>query len=47
MSDLRERFQELAEVAARQGRTPGPQAALRRARRRRLQLRSFAEEGDG
>jgi hypothetical protein len=38
MSDLRERFQELAEVAARQGRTPGPQAALRRARRRRLQL---------
>lgn len=37
MSDLRERFQELAEVAARQGRTPGPQAALRRARRRRLQ----------
>jgi len=38
MSDLRERFQELAEVAARQGRTPGPQAALRRARRRRRQL---------
>jgi hypothetical protein len=24
MSDLRERFQELAEVAARQGRTPAP-----------------------
>jgi hypothetical protein len=38
MSDLRERLQELAEVAARHGRTPGPQAALRRARRRRRQL---------
>jgi hypothetical protein len=38
MSDLRERLQELAEVAASQSRTPGPQAALRRARRRRLQL---------
>jgi hypothetical protein len=38
MSDLRERLQELAEAAARQGRTPGPQAALRRVRRRRLQL---------
>jgi len=37
MSDLRERFQELADVAARHGRTPGPQAALRRVRRRRLQ----------
>jgi hypothetical protein len=37
MSDLRERLQELADVAARQGRTPGPQAALRRAHRRRLQ----------
>ena len=37
MSDLRERFQELAEVAARHGRTPGPQAAMRRVRRRRLQ----------
>jgi hypothetical protein len=36
MSDLRERLQELAEVAARHGRTPGPQAARRRARRRRL-----------
>jgi hypothetical protein len=36
MSDLRERFQELADVAARHGRTHGPQAALRRARRRRL-----------
>jgi len=38
MSDLRERLQELADAAARQGRTPGPQAALRRARLRRLQL---------
>jgi hypothetical protein len=38
MSDLRERLQELADVAARQGRTPGPEAALRRARRRRRQL---------
>jgi len=37
MSDLRERFQELADVAARQGRPPGPQAALRRMRRRRRQ----------
>ena len=35
MSDLRERFQELADVAARQGRPPGAQAALRRMRRRR------------
>jgi hypothetical protein len=38
MSDLRERLQELAEVAARQSRTPGPEVALRRARRRRLQV---------
>jgi hypothetical protein len=38
MSDLRERLQELAEAAARQGRTPGPQAALRRVRRRRRHL---------
>jgi hypothetical protein len=38
MNDLRERLQELAEGAARQGRTPGPQAALRRGRRRRLRL---------
>jgi hypothetical protein len=38
MSDLHERLQELAEAAARQGRTPGPQAALRRGRRRRLRL---------
>jgi hypothetical protein len=37
MSDLRERLQELADVAARQSRTPGPEVALRRARRRRLQ----------
>jgi hypothetical protein len=36
MSDLRERLQELADVAARQGRVPGPRAAMRRARRRRL-----------
>ena len=36
MSDLRERFQELADAAARHGRTPGPQAALRRVRQRRL-----------
>jgi|GEM_PF-968063 len=38
MSDLRERLQELAEAAARQGRTPGPQAALHRGRLRRLRL---------
>jgi hypothetical protein len=38
MSDLRERLQELADLATRHGRTPGPQAALRRARRRRLLL---------
>jgi len=37
MSDLRERLQELADAAARQGRTPGPEAALRGALRRRLQ----------
>jgi hypothetical protein len=36
MSDLRERLQELADLAARQGRTPGPEAARRGARRRRL-----------
>jgi hypothetical protein len=38
MSDLRERLRELADVVASQSRTPGPEAALRRARRRRLQL---------
>jgi hypothetical protein len=38
MSDLRERLQELADVAARQSRTPGPEVALRRARRRRLRV---------
>jgi hypothetical protein len=38
MSDLRDRLQELAEAAARQGRTPGPQAARRRGRRRQLRL---------
>ena len=37
MSDLRERLQELADLAAHQGRTPGPEAARRGARRRRLQ----------
>jgi hypothetical protein len=37
MSDLRERLQELADVAVRQGRLPGPQVALRRARQRRAQ----------
>jgi hypothetical protein len=42
MSDLRDRFQELAEVAARHGRTPGAQAALRRRRRRRLRLAGAA-----
>jgi hypothetical protein len=36
MSDLRERFQELADAAAREGRTPGAAAAIRRARRRQL-----------
>jgi hypothetical protein len=38
MSDLRERLQELANAAAQQGRTAGPQAALRRGRRRQLRL---------
>jgi hypothetical protein len=38
MSDLRERLQELADAAARQGRTPGARAALRRGRVRRLRL---------
>jgi hypothetical protein len=38
MSDLRERLQELAEAAARQGRIPGPQAAIRQGRRRRLRV---------
>jgi hypothetical protein len=38
MSNLRERLQELADAAARQGRTAGPEAALRRGRRRRLRL---------
>ena len=37
MSDLRERLQELADLAARQGRVPGPEAARRGARRRQLQ----------
>jgi hypothetical protein len=38
MSDLRERFQELADAAAREGRTPGAAAAVRRARQRQLRL---------
>jgi hypothetical protein len=38
MGDLRERLQELAEAAARQGRTAGPRAALHQGRRRRLRL---------
>jgi hypothetical protein len=38
MSDLRERLHELAEAAARHGRTAGPQAALHRGRQRRLRL---------
>jgi hypothetical protein len=37
-SDLRERLEELAEAAASHGRTPGPQAALRRGRRRQWRL---------
>ena len=36
MSDLRERLEELADVAARHSRSPGPQVPRRRARRRRL-----------
>jgi hypothetical protein len=38
MSDLRERLHELADVAARHGRTPGPEVARRRAHLRRLRL---------
>src|SRR4029453_13411018 len=38
MIDLREHLQELAEAAARDGRTPGPMAAIPRARRRRRPL---------
>lgn len=38
MSDLRERLQELADVAALHSRTPGPQVVRRRARQRRLRL---------
>ena len=37
MSDLRERLQELADLAVHQGRVPGPEAARRGARRRQLQ----------
>lgn len=38
MSDLRERFQELADAAAREGQTRGAAAAARRARQRQLRL---------
>ena len=38
MIDLRERLQELADVAAHHARTSGPQVARRRARHRRLRL---------
>jgi len=38
MIDLREHLQELAEAAAREGRTAGPLAAIRRGRRRRRRL---------
>jgi hypothetical protein len=38
MIDLREHLQELAEAAARDGRTAGPLAAIRRGRRRRRRL---------
>jgi hypothetical protein len=38
MSDLRERLQELADAAAHQGRTAGPEAVRRRGRRRQLRL---------
>jgi hypothetical protein len=36
MTDLRERLLELADAAGREGHTAGPQAAIRRGRRRRL-----------
>jgi hypothetical protein len=38
MIDLRDHLQELAEAAAREGRTAGPAAAIRRGRRRRRHL---------
>jgi hypothetical protein len=38
MSDLRKRFQEVADAAVREGRTPGDAAAIRRARQRQLRL---------
>jgi hypothetical protein len=38
MSDLRERFQELADVAALHSRPPGPEVVRRRVRHRRLRL---------
>jgi hypothetical protein len=38
MSDLRERFQELADLAALHSQVPGPEVVRRRVRRRRLRL---------
>ena len=38
MNDLRDRLQELAEAAARDGTTPGPAAAIRRGRQRRRRV---------
>jgi hypothetical protein len=38
ITDLHERLEELAEAAASHGRTPGPQAALRRGRQRQWRL---------
>jgi hypothetical protein len=38
MSDLQERLQQAADEAARLGRTPGPEAAIRRGRQRRRRL---------
>lgn len=42
MSDLHERLLEAAEAAARQGRTPGPAAAIRRGRQRQRRLIAVA-----
>jgi hypothetical protein len=42
MSELRERLQEAADAAAREGRTPSPAALVRRGRRRRLRLAAGA-----
>ena len=38
ITDLHERLEELAEAAASHGRTPGPEAALRRGRQRQWHL---------